>query len=346
MDAEQLLKRYADGTRDFSWADLRGANLVGASLPGINLYRADLTGATLERADLRQANFLKANLTRTNLSQADLTGANLRRADLTRTVLTAAVLNGAHFSDLTLPQGLPSVPASVRQTASHSRPTSSSLGNQSIPAQRRRASQHPPYLPSFSRPHPPSISEVPLPSLALLWAGYCCFGGILGIHEVPAFLWFLVWATALTWRVDESLAWFIPVLAAIAVMLGSGLSLWALILAGSVSLGLMMGLLLLNWPLHKALKDSLWIGGLVAIAINLTLWLVRGNGYGLVISGYFPLALLLLFGMGGSGMGAIAWLQMHANGFKPNQIVWIFGGCAALGLLSGGALSGWVLPAL
>ena len=53
-------------------ADLRGADLRGASL-----YRADLRGADLSGANLRGANLYRANL-----SGADLSGANLYRADL------------------------------------------------------------------------------------------------------------------------------------------------------------------------------------------------------------------------------------------------------------------------
>jgi len=363
MDAEQVLKRYADGRRDLSWADLRGVDLVGASLPGINLYRADLTGAVLERADLRGANLMKANLSQANLSQADLTGANLRRADLTGTVLTEAILDAVRFSDVVLPYGIPSVSPSKRQvvqllTSSSQLPIEPEASQhhslQHHPshyqhpstqsAKKIRSRRHQVSLPSFQSS--PSLTELPVPTLALLWSGYCCFGGILGIHDVPHLLWLMVWSTALAWMLGESMAWFTPVLAAIAVMLGSGISLWALTFAGSVTLGLGAGLLLLGWSLPKALKDSLWIGGLVVILINLTLWLVQSNGRSLTISGYFPLAFLLVLGMATSGMGAIAWLQMHRDGFKRKHIAWTFAGCAALGLLCGGWISHLLLPAL
>lgn len=346
MDAAQLLQRYAEGQRDFSWADLRKVNLRGASLAGINLYRADLSGADLEGADLRHASLLKANLTKANLACANLTAANLKRADLTQTILTTAVLDGARFSDLTLPQGVPVVPASMRsrnlQPSPLRRANPQRLGRSPQSVDRRPIRQ----LASLSRPQPPLMTDIPLPSLALLWAGYCCFGSILGVFEVSGLLWLLVWATALIWLLGESMAWFIPVLAAIAVMLGSGLSVWSVMMAGSVTLGLLFGLLLLNWSLFKALKDSLWIGGIVAVLINLGLWLVKGERGTLVLSGYFPLVFLLLIGMGSSGMGAIAWLQMRSDGFHNRQIAYTFGGCAALGLFSGGALSGLLLPSL
>lgn len=359
MDAAQLLHRYAEGQRDFSWADLRRADLRGASLPDINFYRADLTGALLDGANLRRSNFLKANLTKANLSDADLTGANLKRTDLTGAILTGAVLDAVQFSDVTLPGGLPPVPAAARRQSSEARASfqgdsrthlnSSGMGRSPqshtslSPSSLKRPVRH---LAAFSRPQSPPITDIPLPSLILLWAGYCCFGSILGVFDVSVMLWVMVWATALTWMLGESMAWFIPILAAIAVMLGSGLSLWSVFMAGSVSLGLMVGLLMLNWSVPKALKDSLWIGGIVAVLVNLGLWLVKGEQGMVVLSGYFPLVFLLLIGMGSSGMGAIAWLQMRSDGFHKNQIAWTFGGFAALGLFSGGAISSLLMPSI
>ncbi|MGB3495640.1 MAG: pentapeptide repeat-containing protein [Elainellaceae cyanobacterium] len=361
MDAAQLLHRYAEGQRDFSWADLRRTDLRGASLTDINFYRADLTGALLDGANLRRTNFLKANLTKANLSNADLTGAILKRTDLTGTILTGAVLDAVQFSDMTLPGGLPTISAAARRQSSEvqaqaafqrgslTNPTQAnpSRSPRSPTSLRNPSSQRSMrHLASLSRPQSPPITDIPLPSLILLWAGYCCFGSILGIFDVSVVLWVMVWATALTWMLGESMAWFIPILAAIAVMLGSGLSLWSVFMAGSVSLGLMAGLLLLNWSVPKALKDSLWIGGIVAVLINLGLWLVKGEQGRVVLSGYFPLVFLLLIGMGSSGMGAIAWLQMRSDGFHKNQIAWIFGGFAALGLFSGGAMSSLIMPSL
>jgi len=71
--AEELLRRYAEGERDFESANLSGANLV----------RANLSGAKLRNAKLRGANLVRANL-----SDADLVGANLRKAKLCSANLT------------------------------------------------------------------------------------------------------------------------------------------------------------------------------------------------------------------------------------------------------------------
>jgi uncharacterized protein YjbI with pentapeptide repeats len=55
MRAEELLKRYAKGERDFFKANLREANLGGANLSGANLSGADLREANLREANLRGA---------------------------------------------------------------------------------------------------------------------------------------------------------------------------------------------------------------------------------------------------------------------------------------------------
>lgn len=122
----ELLKRYAQGERDFrgvnlseqilSKVDLCGADLSeakldktvldGANLTRVNLSRADLAGATLRRADLVWANLRKANLKGANLRGADLSGADLSGANLT----------GADFGGAILPDGsilLTSQPSSL-----------------------------------------------------------------------------------------------------------------------------------------------------------------------------------------------------------------------------------------
>ena len=81
----------------------RGADLIGARLPGADLHGADLRGAYLIGTDLSGA----------DLRRADLIGADLRDANLTGTDLTGAIfltqtqLNAAHGDQSTkIPDGL------------------------------------------------------------------------------------------------------------------------------------------------------------------------------------------------------------------------------------------------
>jgi hypothetical protein len=110
--AEELLKRYARGDRDFRSinlsgaslreADLRGSNLAGADLSEVDMSFAMLTGcdlhgaylheAVLRGATLRNANLAEADLNGADLSDADLTGADIRGADFRRTLLDGANL--------------------------------------------------------------------------------------------------------------------------------------------------------------------------------------------------------------------------------------------------------------
>jgi hypothetical protein len=116
--AEELLRRYAAGERDFLRAslpganldgtNLRGANLSGANLYGTNLYDADLSDANLDGVDLRAsdlsgahldgANLSRANLSNVNLNGANLRGANLTLANLRGTCLSGSDLRGANLS--------------------------------------------------------------------------------------------------------------------------------------------------------------------------------------------------------------------------------------------------------
>jgi len=136
MEAEQLLRKYASGTRRFigvnlnevdlsnasllhinlrnaslSVANLSGTNLAHANLRGANLNVAKLTGAKLTHANLRSVNLNVANLVRCDFKCADLrdTGliraeamrANFREADLSGANLSGAVLQEAELSHLT-----------------------------------------------------------------------------------------------------------------------------------------------------------------------------------------------------------------------------------------------------
>lgn len=82
--------------------DLRGADLSGADMQGLNFSRADLRRATLIYADLIEANlsggFLnQANLYRAVLDGADLSGTHLERARLARCQARQAVFTRAHL---------------------------------------------------------------------------------------------------------------------------------------------------------------------------------------------------------------------------------------------------------
>ena len=88
--AEDLIRRYEDGERDFRGIQLGDVNLIGTDLRDADLTGADLAGASLLDADLRNANLARANLTGTVLAMADLRGTDLRRTSLAQADLRMA----------------------------------------------------------------------------------------------------------------------------------------------------------------------------------------------------------------------------------------------------------------
>ena len=71
--ASELARAEVQPQKDFTRADLIGANHQGADLSGANLREAYLIAADLRNADLRTADVIGADFRDTNLSGADLT---------------------------------------------------------------------------------------------------------------------------------------------------------------------------------------------------------------------------------------------------------------------------------
>lgn len=117
MNAEELLKQYATGERNFpavnlteanlsgvnlSKANLKGANLTVANLCGSNLSEVDLSQAKLNVAKLSGANLTKANLYEANLNVANLTLADLSKAEMRQASLVRAEMARADLSEANL----------------------------------------------------------------------------------------------------------------------------------------------------------------------------------------------------------------------------------------------------
>ncbi|MGQ4648886.1 protein kinase domain-containing protein [Lyngbya aestuarii] len=107
LDAQDILKAYESGRRDFTSQNLSGFNLQKASLAGgifqqsklakTNFQGADLSSAVFGQASLNRANLRDANLGRAYFSHADLEGADLRGADLSYAHFSNANLKGANL---------------------------------------------------------------------------------------------------------------------------------------------------------------------------------------------------------------------------------------------------------
>ena len=119
MSAEEILKAYDSGRKDFglkdiSMQDLQKADLSEVKFHESKLIRVNFQGANLEKAnftncDVRQAMLRNADLTRTlfdnsNLEGVDLRGANLSYVNFRNTKLKGANLCGANLSNTNLSQ--------------------------------------------------------------------------------------------------------------------------------------------------------------------------------------------------------------------------------------------------
>lgn len=101
-DADEFLKRYADGDREFQKISLCKAKLAGHDLRRINLLDADLREANLDGADLRGAHLERANLFGACLRGSDLSGAFFKEVNLTQARLRGAKLCGVISIDTDL----------------------------------------------------------------------------------------------------------------------------------------------------------------------------------------------------------------------------------------------------
>jgi uncharacterized protein YjbI with pentapeptide repeats len=94
MDAEELVRRYEAGERDFRGEELPRANLIRAHIPRINLsgaylYGANLSGACLDDAILEGVNLERAWLCGLYVN-GELRWADPRQSDSLRNFLRRA----------------------------------------------------------------------------------------------------------------------------------------------------------------------------------------------------------------------------------------------------------------
>ena len=100
QDLERLLQSGRCDHCDLSGSDLRGRQLVGASLVGSDLRDADLSRSRLRYADLSGAHLSGARLQGADLSGARLRGARLYGVDLSETRLAGADLRDTDMSHM------------------------------------------------------------------------------------------------------------------------------------------------------------------------------------------------------------------------------------------------------
>ena len=86
-------------TANFKRSFLKGANLNGARLVGIDLEKSNLTGARLMRADLSDALLIGTNFRSANLGMTDFTGAEILGGDFTSAHMGFSRFIGAYVKN-------------------------------------------------------------------------------------------------------------------------------------------------------------------------------------------------------------------------------------------------------
>ena len=175
--------------------------------------------------------------------------------------------------------------------------------------------------------------NLPFPSLALLLLGYIFFGQILEFVKANTFCWLLAWFGSVGWVVRESLTWFVPVSAAMAIFMalmsalpGMG-GFFLILMIVAPTLAVFVDLWFIGFGFFKSVKDSLWVGGVIISFVLFYIFLLFGGSVSLGFS--------FILGIIATGLGSIAWMQMENTGFTKNQTLTIFGGVTAFGLISG-----------
>ncbi len=114
MKADEVLRRYAAGERDFRGVNLRGQSFKGKDLSGADFSEADIRGANFtnaylkdakfcgDRQNLRGVNLQGANLADASFIGVDLSEANLQETDLSRAKLVQTQLDEADLTGATL----------------------------------------------------------------------------------------------------------------------------------------------------------------------------------------------------------------------------------------------------
>lgn len=83
---------FFQAPNQIKFPNLRGADLSGLVLDGVNFIRGDLTGANFQRSRLLEADLIFANFTRADLREADLRGATLNE-----TIWSEALVEGCYL---------------------------------------------------------------------------------------------------------------------------------------------------------------------------------------------------------------------------------------------------------
>lgn len=102
MDANELLRRYTAGCKDFQdivleYADLSGAKLQSLDLRGASFNYVNLSSINLNSCNLRGTQFWYCNFREAKISSCDLESTRFFDCDLRQANMTDVNLTSTHF---------------------------------------------------------------------------------------------------------------------------------------------------------------------------------------------------------------------------------------------------------
>ena len=367
MTPEHLIQCYQQGKRDFLWADLRGVSLRGYSLAGTNFNRAKLQGADLSGADLSGCSFLKADLSNANLAETNLTGACFRKANLMGAILAVDQLPDSALQGATLPDGnvapilvvsppqvearepvldVEGIPSMADDTVSQLQAAPERWAK-SIDVQAEIAKRPPP--PPLPRPRTRTevIAAVPWIPMGLFIGGYTIDGLVLYLSAAGGAAWIVSAIATQLWALHSGLTWFIPVVVALAALLGGPMSAVPLLVLPATTFVMMLGgFLVVGWHWRTALHGAIWLAGVTAVLFCMTPWLIAPTGaFTAVIAPTALLAGFLIVAIACISIGLTGIEAMSMARIYPRHQQWVTGLGGAAGLVTG-ALFGWLASLL
>jgi uncharacterized protein YjbI with pentapeptide repeats len=101
---ETLLKLYAEGHRNFSGSDLRGAtvDIIDNEIKNLNLQDIILRGSNFTASDFTEADFRLTQLSG-NFSYSNFCDTNFQKASFTNFVARGADFSNANLQDIEFP---------------------------------------------------------------------------------------------------------------------------------------------------------------------------------------------------------------------------------------------------
>jgi len=98
LTADDLLRKYANGERNFRNITIRNVDIIDANLEGADFRSSDLSFSYFYNVNFKGADFTNAKIKKSIFQNTYLTRANFRNADLSLSFFSHATLKNTNFT--------------------------------------------------------------------------------------------------------------------------------------------------------------------------------------------------------------------------------------------------------